>query len=198
VLQALLRGLGLPALDPKLPPAALAETVGAMLREALRGTMGVLAARATSKREFRADVTLLAAQGNNPLKFFAAVDDALKQMLTSEQPGYMSALKAIGFAFDDIKAHELALFAGMREALLRVLTRFDPVATERELKAAGALDSIVPANRKARLWDRQLELYAEVVREADDDFQRLFGECFAAAYEEQVRRVRAVINRQRD
>lgn len=196
VLQALLRGLGLPALKTNLPPAETAEMVGAMLREAVRGAMGVLAARATTKREIRVDMTMLAAQANNPLKFFGDPEGALKQMLTNELPGYMSAQKAIGVAFDDLKFHELAVIAGMRAALSGVLERFDPAGIENRMKAAGVMDSVLPANRKAKLWDRLVELYAEVAREADDDFQRLFGERFAEAYDEQIQRLQAGTNRQ--
>ena len=196
VLQALFRGLGLPEPTPNLPPTELAEKAGAMLREAVSGAMAVLAARATTKHEFHAPMTMLASQGNNPLKVLSAVDDALEQMLTNERPGYTSAQKAIASAFDDIKAHELATFAGMREALLRVLARFDPLATEGRLKPSGVLDAMLPARRKARLWDAYVALYAEVINEAGEDFQRLFGDCFLAAYEEQVGRVRAQIKRQ--
>ena len=191
VLQALLRGLGLPALKTNRPPAETAEMVGAMLREAIRGTMSVLAARAATKREIRVDMTMLASQANNPLKFFADPEGALKQMLTNELPGYMSSQKAIGVAFDDLKSHEFAVIAGMRAALYSVLARFDPAAIENQLKASGVMDSMLPANRKAKLWDQLVDLYAEVMREADDDFQRLFGERFAAAYEEQVQRLHA-------
>jgi FHA domain-containing protein/type VI secretion system protein len=40
------------------------------------------------------------------------------------------------------------------------------------------------------MWDRLVELYGEIAREADDDLQRLFGEKFSEAYEEQVARLR--------
>jgi FHA domain-containing protein/type VI secretion system protein len=39
------------------------------------------------------------------------------------------------------------------------------------------------------MWDRLVELYGEIAREADDDLQRLFGEKFSEAYEEQVSRL---------
>ncbi|MES2697733.1 MAG: type VI secretion system-associated FHA domain protein, partial [Verrucomicrobiota bacterium] len=40
---------------------------------------------------------------------------------------------------------------------------------------------MVPAARKARLWELFNSLYGEVAREAEDDFQRLFGQAFVAA-----------------
>ena len=39
--------------------------------------------------------------------------------------------------------------------------------------------------------DLLVELYGEIAREADDDLQRLYGEKFSQAYEEQVARLRA-------
>ena len=45
---------------------------------------------------------------------------------------------------------------------------------------------------KARGVARQFRAgFDEMVREADDDFQRLFGERFASAYEDQIGRIRS-------
>jgi type VI secretion system FHA domain protein len=190
VMQALLRGLGLPALKTSRSASELAELIGTMLREAVGGIMGVLVARSMMKRESRIEMTMMAAQANNPLKFFPDAESALKQMLTNELAGYMSPQKAVGVAFDDLKSHELATIAGMRAALAGVLQRFDPAAIEKQMTGASVMDAMLAANRKAKMWDRMVELYADVAREADDDFQRVFGEQFSAAYEEQVERLR--------
>lgn len=190
VLQALLRGLGLPDLKVGLSAPELAELVGTLLRQATEGTMEVLAARAMTKRESRLEMTMLSAQSNNPLKFYPDASGALAQMLGNNAPGYVPAAKAMGDAFDDLKAHELAVMAGMHAALIGVLERFDPNAIERRLKVPTVMDKVLASNRKAKMWDRLVELYGEMTREADDDFQRLFGEKFGLAYEEQVRRLR--------
>jgi type VI secretion system FHA domain protein len=190
ILQALLRGLGLPDLKLNRPGPEVAESVGAMLREATAGTIDVLMARALTKKESRMDVTMLAVRSNNPLKFFPNADGALTQMLTNSMAGYMPPLKAMASAFDDLRAHELAVIAGMRAALAAVLHRFDPVQIESRLAVPTVLDKMLSANRKAKMWDRLVELYGEIAREADDDLQRLFGEKFSAAYEEQVARLR--------
>jgi len=190
VIRALLRGLGLPDLKVGLSAPELAELVGTLLRQATEGTMEVLAARAMTKRESRLEMTMLSAQSNNPLKFFPDASGALAQMLGNNAPGYVPAAKAIGDAFDDLKAHELAVMAGMHAALIGVLERFDPNAIERRLKVPTVMDKVLASNRKAKMWDRLVELYGEMTREADDDFQRLFGEKFGVAYEEQVRRLR--------
>ncbi|MBA5687491.1 type VI secretion system-associated FHA domain protein TagH [Rugamonas apoptosis] len=189
VLQALLRGLGLPDITPSRPPAETAELVGAMLREAMSGTMAVLLARAMTKRESRLEVTVLGAQANNPLKFFPDAEMALSQMLAGSVGGYMPPVKAVASAFDDLKSHELAVIAGMRAALAGVLGRFDPARIEAAMEPGGVMDKMMSASRKARMWDRMVEQYATIAREADDDFQRLFGDKFAAAYEEQIARL---------
>ncbi|MBA5638460.1 type VI secretion system-associated FHA domain protein TagH [Duganella sp. LX20W] len=189
VLQALLRGLGVPDITPSRAAAETAELVGAMLREAMSGTMAVLLARAMTKRESRLEVTVLGAQANNPLKFFPDADMALTQMLAGSVGGYMPPVKAVASAFDDLKSHELAVIAGMRAALAGVLARFDPARVEATMEPAGVMDKMMSASRKARMWDRMVEQYGAITREADDDFQRLFGDKFAAAYEEQIARL---------
>ncbi len=190
VLQALLRGLGLPDLKLNRPAAEVAETVGAMLREATAGTIDVLMARALTKQESRIEVTMLAVRSNNPLKFFPNADGALTQMLTGSMAGYIPPVQAMATAFDDLRAHELAVIAGMRAALAAVLHRFDPAGIEARLALPTVMDKMLGASRKAKMWDRLVELYGEIAREADDDLQRLFGEKFSEAYEEQVARLR--------
>ncbi|MES2072917.1 MAG: type VI secretion system-associated FHA domain protein TagH [Pseudomonadota bacterium] len=190
VIQALLRGLGMPELKTSRSAVELAELTGAMLREATNGTMGVLMARAMTKRESRLEMTMIATQANNPLKFFPDADSALTQMLSNSLAGYMTPVRAYANAYDDLKAHELAILAGMRAALSGVLQRFDPTVIEERLQVPTVMDKMLAANRKAKMWDRLVDLYKEISNEADDDFQRLFGEKFAAAYEEQIQRLR--------
>jgi type VI secretion system protein len=189
VLRALLRGLGLPELQAGRPPAETAELVGAMLREATAGTMSVLLARAMTKRESRLELTVIGAQANNPLKFFPDAEGALAQMLANAMPGYMPPLKAFAGAFDDLRAHEMAVIAGMRAALAGVLERFNPAVIEARMEPEGALDKLLGASRKARMWEQMVEQYGAIAREAEDDFQRLFGERFSAAYEDQIGRL---------
>jgi type VI secretion system FHA domain protein len=191
VLAALLRGLGLPNLQLQRPATEVAETVGAMLREATAGTIDVLMARALTKKESRIDMTMLSVRANNPLKFFPNAEGALTQMLTGAMAGYMPPVDAVAGAFDDLRAHELAVIAGMRAALGAVLHRFDPGQIEARLAVPSVMDKMLTSNRKAKLWDRLVEVYGEIVREADDDLQRLYGEKFSQAYEEQVARLRA-------
>ena len=191
VLQALLDGLGLPQLRSSHPPEQLARLAGEMLRALAAGTMDVLVARALTKRESHIDMTMIAPRANNPLKFFPDAGSALTQMLGAQVPGYLPPQAAIDGAFDDLKAHELAVIAGMRAALAAVVARFDPGRIESRLAEPARLDRWLPGARKARMWDRLVALYGELARDADEDLQRLFGEKFSSAYAQQVERLRA-------
>lgn len=73
----------------------------------------------------------------------------------------------------------------------------DPLATLTRLAAQmstrhslEALLQLVPAMRRARLWDLYLEHYKSLREEAQEDFHALFGRAFLAAYEEQVARLK--------
>ena len=190
MLQALLRGLGLPDLKLTGSAVSLAETVGAMLREATSGTMDLLTARSLTKKESRVDMTMISIRSNNPLKFFPDSESAMTQLLTNAMAGYLPAVPAVEGAFVDLQAHELAVLAGMRAALAAVLHRFNPAQIELQMALPTMMDKMLSANRKARMWERLVELYGEIVSDADDDLQRLFGEQFSAAYEDQVKRLR--------
>ena len=77
-----------------------------------------------------------------------------------------------------------------------LLQRFDPARLEKRLESQ-LLDKVMPQNRKARMWDLMAEQHAGLVREAQDEFDRLFGRAFRAAYEEQLRKLRAASKGQR-
>ena len=48
--------------------------------------------------------------------------------------GFLKPVQAVGDAFEDLRAHEVALIAGMRAALLGTIQRFDPKSLEAELE----------------------------------------------------------------
>jgi FHA domain-containing protein len=47
-------------------------------------------------------------------------------------------------------------------------------------------DNLVPANRRAKLWEQYTERYAEILQEVEDDFDALFGRAFLQAYQAQL------------
>jgi len=201
LLQALLDGLGLAEL-PRVAGARgaaaqsltplLMQRLGELLASACEGTVELLQARATLKQELRADVTMIGSRDNNPLKFVPDGQAALAQLL-AVQPvrGFMEPGRAMRDAYDDLLAHQIGFVAGMRAAMQGLVARFDPKVLEHRLANRSVLDAMLPAPRKARLWELFNSLYAEVSREAEDDFHRLFGRAFVKAYEEQIARIEA-------
>jgi type VI secretion system FHA domain protein len=189
LLQAFLEGLASPGLRLAALSPEKMRLIGELLREATRGTVELLVARAALKRELRAEVTMIVARENNPLKFSPTVDVALSHLLGERTPGFMPPAAAVKDAFDDLRAHQLGVMAGMRAALEGVLARFDPAELEGKLAGAGALAKLIPATRKARLWELFQELFSQLSTEAQDDFDELFGKAFLRAYEEQLARL---------
>ena len=165
------------------------KLIGQLLRESTRGAVELLVARAALKREMRAEMTMIVSRENNPLKFSPNADVALQHLLGTPAPGFMAAAPAVRDAFDDLRAHQLGVMAGMRAALDGVLQRFDPAQLEGKLTKKSAINSIIPATRKARLWELFQELFGQLQSEAQDDFDELFGKAFLKAYEDQLDRL---------
>ena len=189
LLQGLLAGLNSPALRIDALTPQTMQHIGALLREATGGAVGLLIARAALKREMRADMTMIVAQENNPLKFSPSVDAALQQLLGPPAPGFMAPVPAMRDAFDDLRAHQLGVMAGMRAALEGVLERFDPRQLEGKLTKKSTFSSLIPGARKAQLWQLFQDLFAQLSSEAQDDFEELFGRAFVKAYEAQLKRL---------
>jgi len=191
LLRAFLQGAGISTMQSKsLTPDAM-EAIGKLLREAVQGTLDLLRARGLTKSEMRADMTMIMAQDNNPLKFSPTVEAALGHLLSSQQVhGFMPPLRAMKDAYDDLRAHQLGFLAGMRAALEEVLARFAPKELAKRLTEQSMLDDLLPMNRKAKLWDLFLERHAAISSEAREDFNAAFGKAFRRAYEAQVQQLR--------
>jgi FHA domain-containing protein len=162
------------------------QLVGALLRTMTEGLLELLRARMVAKREFGAQGTQLRSRENNPLKFSPDVDAALTHLLGPGERGFLPPLQATREAFDDLRAHQVALLAGMRAALDAVMARFDPAVLEQRIAPGGALSNVIPAQRKARLWDAYSQQFAQIVGEVEGDFDALLGRAFLKAYQAQL------------
>ncbi|MFX1678574.1 type VI secretion system-associated FHA domain protein TagH [Mitsuaria sp. CC2] len=190
VAAALAQGLGLPRDQlPALTPD-LALLIGELLRDAVAGTVDMLHARATLKREVQAAATMIATRDNNPLKFSPNVDVALRHLLQPTVSGFLAPRAAMRDAVDDLRAHQVGLVAGMQGASSRVLRRLAPERMAERLRAPSLLDKALPMNRKAALWERFVDEYERLGQEADEAFQAAFAQAFRAAYEEHFETLR--------
>lgn len=189
LLDAFLQGAGVPGLDiPRGMSPELMKLVGELMREAIRGTLELLLARALTKREVRAQATVIIARENNPLKFSPTVEAALTHLLATQGQGFMPPAAAVRDAYNDLRSHQFGFMAGMRAALEGVLARFDPARLEQRVsEKAGMFGGA--ATRKAKLWELYEQLYRDISREAEDDFHTLFGREFLRAYEAQIEKL---------
>ena len=165
--------------------------LGAMFRETVQGLMDILLARSDVKGEFRLERTSIGPTKNNPLKTPPGqpplpLEHIMTVLLMSQSSAYMPSVQAVREGFTDIKAHQLAVMAGIQAALARLLERFDPSNLATRLEQS-VLDNIWPGNRKAKYWDLFNDEYRAIAHEAEDDFNELFGKEFARAYEQRLR-----------
>ena len=184
-LKVILQGAGVPHLDVK--PEAAHETlhlIGELMREMVGGLMEVLRARADIKSEFRMQLTTIRPVENNPLKFSIRVDDAVAHLLSPGNAAYLSPQDAVHEAVDNIEAHQLAVMAGMQGALTAMLQRFEPTTLEAYFERKKGRSML--GSKKAWYWELFGEKHKEILAEAEDNFQDLFGEEFAKAYEKQI------------
>jgi len=188
LLQGFLDGLGTVGAAPPIAQLTpqLMRRIGALLGESVRGAVDLLHARAAVKREVRAEVTAIRPQQNNVIKFSPSAAVALQYLLGESAPGFMGAEASMRDAYDDLRAHELAVMAGMRAALTGLLQRFDPAQLEGRIVARSKLGALLVGGRRAQLWEAYRELFAQLSAEARDDFHEVFGQAFVRAYEEQL------------
>jgi len=191
-LRAFFEGAGLPhkELSPMQTEHMLRDC-GAILRAAVEGIMMLLLARAEMRKEFEAEErTMVAARDNNPLKLMSDPHEAMDFLFDPAErtDGFLDPVQAVGDACEDLRSHELALMAGMRAAILGALRHFDPHALERAFEKSAKGFSL--ASRKARLWELFVAQQDKFSREAQEDFNKVFGRDFMSAYQAQLRRLK--------
>ena len=180
--QALLDGLGVPALELAGPVDERSmELIGRLLREMTACTVEMLRLRAQAKSSIHAEMTIIGPRAVNPLKAAWDVDVALRHLLAPERADLMHPVRAVTDAYDDLRAHDRGLAAGIQAALSGLLARFSPAAFDERLED-GALDRFLPATRKARQWELLLDTYEDLARDAKEDFWSMFEREFRRAY----------------
>ncbi|WP_248746904.1 MULTISPECIES: type VI secretion system-associated FHA domain protein TagH [unclassified Pseudomonas] len=191
LLQAFLRGAGLDQLriDTAQVEAQM-EAIGRSYRLMVEGLIDVLRARSSLKGEFRMQQTLIRPVENNPLKFAPNADEALLLLLRHGNQAFMAPDQAVSDSFDDLRAHQMAVMAGVEAAIKHLLKRFEPSALETRMGKPGGLSNLFSGSRQAQYWQQFTELYTNISREAEEDFQDLFGREFSRAYEEHSARLR--------
>ncbi|HET6470107.1 MAG TPA: type VI secretion system-associated FHA domain protein TagH [Geminicoccaceae bacterium] len=188
LLAAFLEGAGVAAdAVPTADAEARLRELGAAFRALTVGLVQLLRTRALLKREIGVEQTMIGATGNNPLKLAVTDGEAVLGLVVPRGPGYLAPEAAIERAFEDLKAHELAVIDGVQEALRALLGRFDPALLEQELADASTLAALLAGGRKAQYWELFKSRYGELAKAAEAHFLGEAGLDFGRAYRHRTR-----------
>ncbi len=187
-LAELLSGAGVP--DAVITPE-LSRNLGQIIRIVVAGLMDILQSRQRIKEEFGIQHTMFRPVDNNPLKFSANVEDALHNLLVKRNAAYLGPVDAFADAFDDLRDHQLAMLAGLRVAFDAMLTEFDADRLQEAFDTQMSKHALPLIPAKMRYWELYREKCQELIKDPDATFDRLFGEEFRRAYEEQFRQLKA-------
>ena len=183
-LQALCRGAGI---DLSSIPAALQPQVlplaGQILREVVMGLMEIMQVRAELKNRFRISQETVQATANNPLRFSAGVDEALRKLFEQQGNRYLGPVEAVRESLRELRQHEQAVVGAMEEAFNDFLQHLDPVELQDRFDRGGKRTGLLGAANKMKYWDLYAELYHTLKQNPKDAFPHTFVEQFARAYE---------------
>lgn len=189
------QALGLTDLPVSAQASIPTHAVG-MIRETINRLIDLLRARNTIKNELRVQRTMIQTTDNNPLKFSATADDALRTLFGQNTSAFLNPVAAVQDSFDDLSDHQVAVLAGTRAAYKAMLKHFSPERLEARFGQSGSL----LASKDAKNWTAYREHYQSLMRDTETTYDDLFGEEFAAAYEKQLtdlKNARALAKRSR-
>ncbi|WP_313055065.1 type VI secretion system-associated FHA domain protein TagH [Pseudomonas lopnurensis] len=162
---------------------AVALNAARLLRQNVAGLQQSLRTRSELKNELRLALTTVQSAGNNPLKHCADSGEAMTALLRGGKPGQLPAEQAIGRAFRDLQAHQVALLAASRAAVQAMFEQFAPEHLALRFERDGRKPLIATAGSRWRAYRR---LHHSLGQDGDWR-ERLFARDFARTYEEQVR-----------
>lgn len=184
--QAFLEGAGLSSLKVTDAEGFMRDS-GVMVRAAVEGIMMLLLAREAARKQLGAEPE--AGVNENPIKSMASPAEVLAFLFDPKRPaiGDADPVQAFSEACSELRAHQVALFEGMRAAVVSALQRIDPKAIERE---HGSHLGMLNITRKSKLWDLSVAQHEQLAREMEEDFGKVFGEAILSAYNAQIRKAR--------
>jgi type VI secretion system FHA domain protein len=170
----------------------VARDLGEIFRIVVSGVMDVLKARQQTKDQFGLGMTSFKKTDNNPLKFSADVEEALQRLFVRRpNAAYLGPVEAFEDAFEDMRNHQIAMLVGVRVAFEAMLSEFDPDHLQEQFDRTVKKGALVSIPARLRYWDLYRDWIHDMVRDADTSFRELFGDEFARAYEEQLRKLKA-------
>lgn len=178
---AFLDGAGLTADELHLSPDAMRK-LGVLYRQVVLGLWDIIQDRAAFKDEFRVERTQLTMGRNNPLKHLPPLD-AAKVLLGQPLPGFMDSEDAVRTAFEDIKKHQLAMLAGVQQALTAVFDRLSPAEIQKLIEKAAGEKKGLPFGRGIDRWSVYQTVFEALRRDATSNANGVMSVAFREGYE---------------
>ena len=181
-------GAGLNPQDLPLAPDALFK-LGQMYRQMVLGMCDILQDRAAFKDEFRVERTQLSIGRNNPLKHLPAIEVA-KVLLGKPLPGFMDMEESLRTSLEDLKKHQLAMLAGVQNALLVVFDRLAPAEIERFAGKVENQKRGLLGRREPDRWAVYMTVFEALRRDATGNANGVMSVAFREGYETFMKSVR--------
>jgi type VI secretion system protein len=185
--EAFCRGAGIdPSALPADTQAALLTLAGQMVREMILGLMEALKVRSDMKNRLRLSQTTIQPGENNPLKFSASVDEAVKKLLDPHGSRYLGPIEAIRDSFADLRMHQGALVSAVQAATDELMSRIEPGELQERFDRGLKRGAILGAANKMKYWDLYVEFYQVLNQRNEQGLPGLFAEEFARTYAERA------------
>ena len=187
ILRAFCEGAGLqPDNFGGIDPTSLARELGRTMRVAANELMSMLQDRAAAKKFTKGgERTMMGNTENNPLKFLPDAQQALEVMFLKPRTGFISGGGGVDAALKDVRAHQMAVFAAIQPALIKLLADLAPEAIEED--AGGG----VLGGGKRKSWDTYVERWDAKVAGNENGMLDAFLKHFAEAYVAAVSKARS-------
>ncbi len=178
-MAAFCEGAGLPAeFAQSADQEAFARELGRSMRVISQELMSMLQDRASAKQFTKGgDRTMMGATENNPLKFLPDAAQALEVMFLKPRQGFMSGGKGIETALSDVRKHQMAVFAAIQPALLKLLSDLAPESID-----ADTGGGLLGGSGKRKAWDTYVERWDSKVEANDNGMLGAFLKHFAESY----------------
>lgn len=187
IMAAFCKGADLPPEAVQdVDPIVLAETLGKSVKVAVDQIMQMLEDRANVKQFTRGgERTMRSATGNNPMKFLLDRDQAFAALFLQPREGFMTGPDGFENALDDLRRHQMAVFAALQPALADVLEGLSPEEIEQRDATSG---NLLGGSKRGKSWNAYVERWDQKASVGDHGMLDVFLKAFAKAYAEAAKK----------
>lgn len=165
----------------KIAPLDFARELGSTMKVVSTEMMAMLQDRATTKRFTKGgDRTMIGAKNNNPLKFLPDSRQAMEVMFVAPRDGFMKSGESVTAGMADIRLHQMAVFAAIQPALIKLLSDLSPDSIDDGSAGVGGL--LGGGANKKKAWDTFVERWDAKAGAHENGMLDVFLSHFAESY----------------